>query len=93
MYKEFINQLVSDCIEPLDSDTKIGIMIDHEFFNYPINLPLIDKHELDASIIWSYFQNVVQSKKDKLIIDINTTQIRLQNYLKGGVNENLMMII
>ena len=42
-------------------------MIDHEFFNYPINLPLIDKHELDASIIWSYFQNVVQSKKDKLI--------------------------
>lgn len=42
LYKDFINQLVSDCIKPLDSNTKIGMMIDHEFFNYPINLSLIN---------------------------------------------------
>jgi hypothetical protein len=94
LYKEFINQLVSDCIEPLDSDTKIGMMIDHEFFNYPINLPLIDKHELDASMIWSYFHNVVQSKKDKLIIDINTTHkisvsFKIAKLFKGGSKRKL----
>ena len=39
-------------------------MIHHDSFTHPINTPFIYKSQLNSDLIWRYFENVVQSKKN-----------------------------
>ena len=60
---EFIKQIFTDFIDPIESDKKIRLYIDHEAFSYPINTAFVDKEDLTVEMILSYFESIIQSLK------------------------------
>ena len=56
---QFIKQNFKDFIDPIPSNKKVRLFIDHEAFSHPINTPFMDKDELKVEIIVSYFETIV----------------------------------
>ena len=47
----FIKQIFKDLIDPIPSNKRIRLYIDHEAFAHPINTPFMDKDELTVEMI------------------------------------------
>ena len=62
--RNFIDQIYLNYITTIKRNPKIAIMIHHDSFTHPINTPFIYKSQLNSDLIWRYFENVVQSKKN-----------------------------
>ena len=62
---QFIKQIFKDFIDPIPSNKRVRLYIDHEAFAHPINTPFMDKDELTVEMILSYFDSIVQSLKTK----------------------------
>ena len=87
--QQFINEICNDYVKPLKSKTNVKIIIDHNSFMFPIQLPFIKKEELTPDIIWSRFDQLIQSrKKDQNYTHDNngkvTVTIKIVESVQGG---------
>ena len=71
---QFIKQIFIVFMDPIPSNKKVRLYIDHEAFSNPINTPFMDKDELTVEMMLSYFYLIVQFLKlneDEFEINFN----------------------
>ncbi len=69
-FKKFIYDFCAAHIDPLPSDCKIKFLICHNSFDVPLNSYFISKSQFSASIIHTLFQDTVQSRKAKNLLEL-----------------------
>jgi hypothetical protein len=72
-------QIYDDYIKPLNSNTKVRIVVFHELFNYPCSTHLIDKDQFTPYLISQLFSNTVQSRVSSIGSRISRSQIQHEN--------------
>ena len=60
----YIESIHSKYVEPLDENTRIRTVIQHDEFNSAINFPFMKKKDLTARLIFKEMDKVIQSRKN-----------------------------
>jgi len=60
----YIESIHSKYVEPLDENTRIRTVIQHEEFNSAINFPFMRKKDLTSRLIFKEMDKVIQSRKN-----------------------------
>ena len=68
IYFDLFTQVFQQFIEPLNSKSKIRVLIFHDDFQVPINLSFMDKKDLTVQLLFDAIDKTVQSKKKILIL-------------------------
>ena len=59
----YIDSIYSNYIAPLDDNTRIRTVIQHDEFNSAINFPFMKKKDLTSRLIFKEMDKVIQSRK------------------------------
>ena len=72
IYFDLFTQVFQQFIEPLNSKSKIRVLIFHDDFQVPINLSFMDKKDLTVQLLFDAIDKTVQSKKKDPNFEIQT---------------------